>query len=183
MQVWNVLHAARWKCRTQKSRQNRHVGTIAQICRAMSSQLRQSEKIIKQQYFLHMFPQYGELRSTSGWDRLTGLGHPSKFQRLSRLGFVTAAASLNGSQPSFARCLAVLWAGWLFIHFRRLLPLTEFCQVLNSLCVLQILRSPILSALLHGTRAVGASQTLRRWAQGTTYIQQGTGHVGHWPTL
>ena len=29
-------------------------------------------------------------------------------------------------------------------------PVTEFCQVQNSLCV-QVLRSPILAALLHGT--------------------------------
>jgi len=36
---------------------------------------------------------------------LTGLGHPSKFQRVSRLGFVTAATSLNGSPPNFAWCL------------------------------------------------------------------------------
>jgi len=40
MQVWNVLHAARWKCRTQKNRQKRHLLTIAQLCRAISSQLR-----------------------------------------------------------------------------------------------------------------------------------------------
>jgi len=31
-------------------------------------------------------------------------------------------------------------------------PLTEFCQVQNSLCV-QVLRSPILAALLHGIRS------------------------------
>jgi len=37
MHVWSVLHAARWKYRTQK---NRHFGTIAQVCRAVSSQLR-----------------------------------------------------------------------------------------------------------------------------------------------
>jgi len=48
--------------------------------------------------------------------------YPSKFQPLSRFGFVTAATSLIGRQPSFARCLAVSWAGGLFIHFRRLLP-------------------------------------------------------------
>ena len=41
-------------------------------------------------------------------------------------------------------------------------PVTEFCQVQNSLCVLLVLHSPMLAALLHGTRAVGASQTLRR---------------------
>jgi len=49
-----VLHAARWKYRTQK---NRHFGTIAQLCRAISSELRHVStigKIIKQQYLLHM---------------------------------------------------------------------------------------------------------------------------------
>jgi len=39
-------------------------------------------------------------------------------------------------------------------------PLTEFCYLQNSLCV-QVLRSPILAALLHGTPAAGVSQTLR----------------------
>jgi len=51
-------------------------------------------------------------------------------------------------------------------------PLTEFCQVQNSLCI-QILHSPILAVLLHGTRAVGVSQTLWRSAEGATYT------VGH----
>ena len=35
-------------------------------------------------------PYNGELRRTSGWDRLTSLGHPCKFQLVSRLGSVTA---------------------------------------------------------------------------------------------
>jgi len=39
-----VLHAARCKCRTQKSR---HLGTIPQICRAISSQLRHVSTIGK----------------------------------------------------------------------------------------------------------------------------------------
>ena len=50
------------------------------------------------------------------------MGHPSKFQRLSRLGSITAATSLNGSQPNFARYLDVSWAGTLHIHFRGFLP-------------------------------------------------------------
>ena len=65
-----------------------------------------------------MFPQYGELRPTNGWDRLASLGHPRKFQRVSRLGFVT---SLTWGQPNFAKSLAVSWAGTLYIHFRQLL--------------------------------------------------------------
>ena len=44
MQVWNALHAARCKYRTQK---NRHLGTIAQLCRAISSQLRHVSTIGK----------------------------------------------------------------------------------------------------------------------------------------
>jgi len=55
-------------------------GTIAQLCRAISSQLRHVSTIwkkpIKQQYLLHMFPQYGELRPTSGWDRSGSLRVP-----------------------------------------------------------------------------------------------------------
>jgi len=49
---------------------NRRLRTIAQICRAVSSPLRHvstiGKKLVKQQYVLHMFPQYGELRPTSG---------------------------------------------------------------------------------------------------------------------
>jgi len=40
----------------------------------------------------------------------------------------------------------------------------------------------VLAALLHGTPAVGVSQTLRHWTEGATYIRQGNHHVGHWPT-
>jgi len=58
-----------------------------------------------------MFPQYCERQPTSSLDLMAGVGYPSKFQRVWRLGFVTAPASLNGGQQNFARCLAVSWAG------------------------------------------------------------------------
>jgi len=35
------------------------------------------KKIVKHQYLFHMSSQYGELRSTSGWDRFVSLWHPS----------------------------------------------------------------------------------------------------------
>ena len=60
------------------------------------------KKFVKQQYLLHMSSQYGELRSTSDWDWLAGLEHPSKFQWVSRLGSVTAWYSSSGHQPNFA---------------------------------------------------------------------------------
>jgi len=54
----------------KKVAKNRHLATIAQLCLAISSQLRHvstnRKKIVKQQYVLQMSPQYGELRPTSG---------------------------------------------------------------------------------------------------------------------
>jgi len=41
----------------------------------------------------------------------------------------------------------------------------------------------VLAALLHGSQVLCVSQTLRRWTEGATYIQQGGHHVGHWPTF
>ena len=49
--------------------------------------------------------------------------HPSKFQQVSHLAFVTAPMSLNGGQPKFARSLAVSWTCTLYIHFLGLLLL------------------------------------------------------------
>jgi len=88
----------------KKSPKSRHLGTIAQLCRDISSQLRHvstiGNNVIKQQYLPHMSSQYAELRPTSGWDLLTSLGHPCKFQRVSRLGSVTARHSSSGRQPT-----------------------------------------------------------------------------------
>ena len=83
---------------------NRQLGTIAQLCRAISLQLRHVSTIgnkFKQQYVLHMSSQYGELRPTNGWDRFGSLGTPAN-QPVSGLGSVTARHSRIGRQPNFA---------------------------------------------------------------------------------
>jgi len=61
--------------------QNRHLGTISQLCRAISSQHRQSEKklVKQQQYLLHMFPQYGELQPTTAEIGSLVWGTPANF--------------------------------------------------------------------------------------------------------
>jgi len=150
MHVWNVLHAIRLKYRTQKNRQKCAIYAPSQVHASTI------QKNLVNSNISSIRPH--NIRPTDGWDRFWSLGHTSKFQRVSRLAFVTAATPLTGGQPSFARCLAVTWA-----FFRGLLPppLTEFCPVRNSLYV-QVFRSPILAALLHGTPAASVSQTLRR---------------------
>jgi len=65
---------------------------------------RQSEKkLVKQQYLPHMSPQYGELLPTSDWDRFGSLEHPSYFQRLPRLGSVTARHVVVGISQTLRR--------------------------------------------------------------------------------
>jgi len=106
MQVWNVLRAARWKYRTQKIAKNwpsgHHRTNLSRYNFATKAHIDNRKKIVKQQYLLHMSPQYGELRPTSGWDRSGSLGHPCKFQRVSSLGCVTARHCSSGRQPDFA---------------------------------------------------------------------------------
>ena len=201
MHVWNVLHAARWKYRMQKWHKKlpsaHHRTTLLGYTFATEACIdNQRKKLVKQQYLLHMSLQYGELCPTHGWDLLASLWHPIKFQQVSRFGFVTAPTSLSGGQPKFKRCLDVYWAGTLYIHLWGLLPLAEFCQVQNSLYV-QVLYSPILAALLHCTRAVGISQSLRHGARngitelsllvifnwGRHLYSEGGHHVGHKPTF
>jgi len=149
------------------------------------------KKIVKQQFPLHMSSQYGELR-----DRLARLGHSSKFQWVSHLGFVTAPTSHNWGQQNFGRCSAVSWVVHYIYVSRVSCLVTEFCQVQNSLCV-QVLRSPLSAALLQGTPAAGVTQTLRsgRRNRNTEFsllvilnrvrhlYSEGGHHVGHMPTF
>ena len=107
MQVWKVLRAARCKCWTQKivkkSSSMHHPTTLSGYIFATKACIdNRKKKLIKQQYLLHMSPQYGELRPTSGWDHFVSLGQPSKFQRVLRLGSVTARHFSSECRPNFA---------------------------------------------------------------------------------
>jgi len=161
MHVWNVLNALTENRGCKNYTQIRHLCTIAQLCQAISSQLLHvltiAKKLVKQQYLLHMSLQYGELPPTNVQDLLASLGHPSKFQQLSHLGSVTAPMLLNKGQPNFARCLAVSYTVYYICIFGGSCPLTEFCQLKNSLCA-QLLRSPKLAPLLHSTRALSSAK-------------------------
>ena len=97
--------------RRKKSPYVHHGTTLSGYIFATMACIDNHKKLVKQQYLFHMSSQYGELRPTNGWDLLASLGNPSKFQLVSRLGFVTAPTSLNGGQQNFAGCLAVSWAG------------------------------------------------------------------------
>ena len=124
------------KYTTQKIR---HLHTITKLCRAISSQLRHvstiRKKLANKQYILDMSSQHGELQSTYSWDQLASLGHPSKFQQVLHLGFITAWTNRCVTNwfcictCIFVWSLAGTWAGTLYVYFWGFLPLMEFCQV------------------------------------------------------
>jgi len=82
----------------------------------------QKKKLVNKQYILHMSSQHGELRPTYGWDQLASFGHPSKFQQVSHLGFITAWTNRRVTNwfcicicmCIFVRSLAGTWAGTLY---------------------------------------------------------------------
>jgi len=87
-------------------------------------------------------------------------GTPANFN-----GFRVLAALLQRRGSSEAnQTLHDVWPSPGLLHYVYIFggscPLTELCPVQNSLYV-QVLRSPTLAALLHGTPAAGVSQTLQ----------------------
>jgi len=138
---------------------------------------------------------FGLLTAEICWLVCGTLANFNGFQ-LSRLGFVTAPTLLNRDQPNFARGLAISGLVHSVYIFGESCPLTEFCQVQNSLCV-QVLHSAVLTAFMHDIRAVGISQTLRHgtrndimglslvviFNRGRLLYSEGGHHVGHGPTF
>jgi len=164
-----------------------HHRTILSGCFfATKARIDNRKKPVKQQYLLHMSSQYGELWPTNSRDRFGSLGHPANFNGFRILTYLLQRChSLQVNQT-----LHDVWPSPRLLHYIYIFggccPLTEFCQVQNSLYV-QVLRSPILAALRHGTPAAGISHTLRCGTRNgiteLSCIQLGSHHVGHQPTF
>ena len=88
-----------------------------------------------------MSPQYGELRPTSGWDRLTSLGYPCKIQLVSRLGSVTAQHLVVAVSQTLRRSTEgvtyIRQGGHHVGHWPTFLALFNFKR--GSLCTLELI--------------------------------------------
>ena len=109
----------------KKSSKNRHLGTIAQLCRATSSQLRHAstigKKLVKQQYPLHMFSQYGELRPIITY-QLRSVYQFGEPQQIST-GFTSCLRYCSNVAHRRPTKLCTMFGRLLgCTHFRRLLP-------------------------------------------------------------
>jgi len=112
-----------------------------------------------------MSSQYGELRPTI--KRLRSVGEFGARHQIST-GFASWLRYCSDVAQRKPTKLCTVFGRLLGCYiFGGSYPVTEFCQMQNSLRV-QVLHSLILAALLHGTRAVGVSETLWRWAEGAT---------------
>ena len=109
MHVRNVLHAARWKCRTQKwckkSPSGHHRTTLSGYF-ATKARINNLKKNFLSSniwvYLPHMSLQYSELRPTNGWDLLASLGAPLQMSTGFASWHVTARHFSSGRQPNFA---------------------------------------------------------------------------------
>jgi len=119
---------------------------------------------------------------------LESLGHTSKFQRISRLGFITAPTSVNGGQPNFAQCLAISWDGifWGALSPERILPAAKF-TLGPSLAFSYI--GNITARHLSSGRQPNFATWYNEWnyrtfaAESAIYIRHGGHHMGHRPTF
>ena len=142
------------KYRTQKSPKIRHLGTIAQLCLAVSSQRRHISTIGKK--ILNSNISSTCSHNTANFGPLTAeIGSVVWGTQANCNGFRVLASLLQRRRsPEANQTLHDVWPSPGLVYYIYIFggscPLTEFCQVQNSLYV-QILRSPILAALLHCT--------------------------------
>jgi len=109
--------AHRWNTGRKKIAKIRHLGTIAQRYRAISSQLRHVStvgKTCQTAISPHMSLQYGELRPTNGWDRFVSLEHPSK--NFNGFRFLASLPQRRRSTEA-SQTLHDVWSSPVLVHY------------------------------------------------------------------
>jgi len=132
-----------------------HLGTIAQLCRAVSSQLRHvltiRKKLVKQQYLLHMshnMANFGPL--------MAEIGLPVWVPQQISMGFACWLCYGSNVAREANQILHDVWLSPVLLHY-----IYFSCPpdgILPCALYVQVLCSP----LLHSTLAAGVSHTLRR---------------------
>jgi len=175
----NVVH--------KKSPKIRRLRTIVQLCLAISLQRRNTSTVGKNllnsnisSTGSHNMVNFGPVAAEIDWRVWCT---PANFN-----GFRVLASLLQRRRPTEVnQTLHDVWPSPGLVHyiyiFEGSCPLTELCHMQNSLCV-QVLRSPILAALLHGTPAAGVSQALQYDTRnGITELSQTTPPIFGWAAI
>jgi len=170
---------------TQKIAKNRHLRTISQLCRTVSSMkacIDNRKNLLNSNIFstcLNM-ANFGPLTAEVG----SGVcGTRESFN-----GFRALPSLLQRHRsPEANQTLHDVWPSPGLVHYTYIFggscPMTEFYPVQYSLYV-QVLRSPIFAGLLHGSPAAVVSQTLRRGTRnGITELSQTTPPIFGWAAI
>jgi len=115
-----VLHAARWKYRTDNDAKNRHLRTIAQLCRTVPSQLRHVSSIGENLFystFLRNMANFGPLKAEIGSGVWVTSADFNGFASCLRYCSSVAHRRPTKLCTMFGRLLH-----WYSIHLRGLLP-------------------------------------------------------------
>ena len=122
-----------------------------------------------------MSSQYGELRPTNVWDLLASLGHPSKFQRVLRLGFVNYCTDVAQRKSTKLCTMFDHLLGWYTIYtFWGLLPSNEI--LLGAKFTLR----QILAFFYIGRVTARHSSSGRQPNCACIFTRQGGHSVRHW---
>jgi len=150
MQVWNLLHAAHWKYRTQKFAICALSQTLSDyIFATKACMYQQSEKNSLNSNISSICP-----HNTVNFGPLTAeIGRRIWCTRANFNGFCVLASLLHRRRSAEVnQTLHDVWPSPGLVHYIYIFDgtceLMEFCEVQNSLCI-QVLHSPILAALLH----------------------------------
>jgi len=147
----------------KKIAKNRHLGTIAQLCRAVSSQVRHvttiGKKLLNSNISSrrpHNMVRFGPLTAEIG---LPVWGIPTNFNRFRVLASLLQRRRL----PEANQTLHDLWPSPGLVHYIYIFggfsPWRNFTTCKIHFASMQVLRSSMLAALLHGTPAAGVSHT------------------------
>ena len=189
MQVWNVLHASSWKWdakMTQKWRKKspsaHHRTTLSGCIFATQGMYRQSEKLIKQQYVIHMshnMANFGLLTA----EICSGVwGTPATFNGFRVLpSLLQRRRSLEASQT-----LHDVWSSPVLVHYIYIFggccPWQNFAR-----CKIHFTSKSCARHSRNG-RQPNVVAWYKEWNYGTftegaTCIRQGVHHVEHRPTF
>jgi len=118
MHVWNVLHAAHWKYRMHKWHKKSPSGTIAQLCLAISSQLRHVSTIRKNllnsnisSRCPHNMTNFSPLTAEICWQVWGTSGNLNGFRVLAALVHGTLVAGVSQSLRSWTEGATYIWQG------------------------------------------------------------------------
>jgi len=118
-----------------------HRTTLSGCIFAAEACIDNRKKLVKHGYLPHVFIIWWTSASQR-WDLLASMGHPCKFQCLSRLGSVTARHSSSGRQPNFVALnrghhlySARRPSHWALAHILVLYTASYLSQVANFFCV------------------------------------------------